>query len=129
MPAQRIDAGENVADVLAQLFEREALAVVAHEIAAGASVQDKHAPPSRAVIRLHHEIVDLAEDFGQAPQHSGRGDRGIDRRRRHADANAQVAHAQLVVHEWKLRARVVIEDIRGITLVHTENAELAKPPR
>src|SRR5262249_37828254 len=79
-----------------------------------------------AVVRLDDEIAVVAEDFRQPPQLRVVADRGVHLWRRHADALAQVAHAQLVVHDGEQRPRVVVEDAGGVAAVHAEDAQLAQ---
>ena len=127
--AQRIHAGEDVGDVLAHLLEGQSLAVVAHEVVAVAAGEDQHAAARRAAVRLDDEVAAVADSPGQAAQLGVAADDGVDLGRRHADAAAQVVHAQLVIDDGEQGARVVVEDAGRIAPVHPQDAEFLQLPR
>jgi hypothetical protein len=105
--------------VLPHLLERNHFPVVTNVLTVFAAGDYQHAATGGAAIGLDDKIVDVAKDLVEAPQLRMKRNPGIDLRRRHTEPRTQVAHAQLVVHDRKARAGIMVKNIRRIAAIHS----------
>ena len=127
--AERIHPGEDVGEVLAQLVQGPSFAVMTHEMVPIPIQQDQDAAAGRTVVRLDDKVAAVADRLGQTAQLRMRTHHGVDVRRLHADATAQMVHPQLVIDQRKQAARIVIENAGRIAPIHAQDAEFLEPFR